>query len=86
MSQDEFVDKHFHLLYGMVCEALTWSSRGQADDLSRRMSMNAEKIKTLLRETYNVLKPPNRPAPETPPANPPRGNPPSNGPKPPGGR
>ncbi len=79
MTQDEFLNRHFHLIFGMVCEALTWSSRGQADDLSRRMAMNAERIKTVLRETYDALIPPNRPAPEPPKppaATPPRGNPP----------
>ena len=70
MNQDEFVEKYFHQLYGMICEALTWSSRGKEDDLSRRMSKNAEALKLLLRKTYeemNKTKPPSVSPPGKPP-------------------
>lgn len=68
-TKDQFVEQHFHLLFGMMVDCLTWSVRDHGD-MSRKISMMREKLFTELRFMYDVLIPPNRPALNTPAAPP----------------
>lgn len=59
MSKDEFVEKHFHEIYGMVLMALTWSDR-EGCHLSREIARQRERVLTVLRLAFDDLVPPNR--------------------------
>lgn len=78
-SKEELIRKYFHEFHGMVCEALTWSSRDAAD-LSRTMNRNSERIKALVRQMVDEIYPPSvgdsKPASKPPANSPPRSNPP----------
>lgn len=88
-DKEKLIEKYFHELHGMVCQALTWSSR-ETGDLSRVMTRNAERIRAIVRQMVDDVYPPSAgdTKPEQtapPPAQPPRGSPPQQR-NPPGGR
>lgn len=81
-SKDDFVAKHFHLMFGLMVDCLTWSER-DATNASRRITQMRARLETELNLMYDQLIPPNRPAPDLPkgpPAKPAMpGNPPPKG-------
>lgn len=67
-TKDEFVQKHRHEIFGMICDALVTDAKG--GELSLRMRANANRVDTILRQIYDEFIPPNRPALNTPAAPP----------------
>lgn len=60
-SKEEFVLDHFHILFGMMVDCLTWATERDASASSRRIAGMREKVAVELRNAYDQLIPPNAP-------------------------
>lgn len=84
ISKQEFVEKHFHLMMGLVVDAMVTQSRGA--ELSLRLKGMEAKIVKTLSDAYEELRPPEplpvavaTPAPAARPAVPQASRPQQNG-------
>lgn len=68
-SKDEFCQKWFHEIFGMVCDALT-SNDKKGGELSMWMERRRLRLLEITRLMWDDVQPPNRPAPEPKPAGP----------------
>lgn len=56
MTREQFIDRHYHELYGLIADAFAVNRQGA--DLSRAMQLAAEKVRARLGQMHDQLVPP----------------------------